>query len=63
MNSCTDMKNDLSLLKLETPLLYNRWVKPICLPSPEKVTFADDPRWVSGPRAGTLCTAVRIEID
>ena len=25
--------NDIMLLKLSTPVLYNEWVKPICLPS------------------------------
>lgn len=52
------MSNDLSLLKLHTPLRFNRWVKPICLPSPERVTFNADINWVLGPQADTICTAV-----
>lgn len=51
-----DMKNDLALLKLDEKILFNRWVKPICLPSPERTT--NDNNWIWGPRPGTLCTAV-----
>lgn len=52
------MKNDLSLIKLKIPLIYNRWVKPICLPSPERVTSINDVNWRFGPIEGTICTAV-----
>ena len=51
-----DMKNDLALLKLESPLIFNRWVKPICLPSPDRVGIAGD--WTWGPAEGTICDAV-----
>ncbi|XP_064071521.1 serine protease nudel isoform X2 [Vanessa tameamea] len=49
-----DMKNDLSLLRVKPGIQFSRWVRPICLPSPE-VAGAD---WMWGPPAGTICTAV-----
>ncbi|KAH8365787.1 hypothetical protein KR093_004396 [Drosophila rubida] len=50
------MRNDLSLLRVATPLHFNRWVKPICLPDVGRTTFGDD--WIWGPEEHTLCTAV-----
>ncbi|XP_046808532.1 serine protease nudel [Lucilia cuprina] len=50
------MRNDLSLLRLAKPLLFNRWVKPICLPDMGRSTAGDD--WIWGPEADTLCTTV-----
>lgn len=52
------MVNDISLLRLASPLSFNRWVKPICLPTPRRVTSPDDPNWAFGPPPGTMCTAV-----
>lgn len=43
------MHNDLALLRLESPLNYNRWVRPICLP---------EDRFPWGPTPGMVCTAV-----
>lgn len=51
-----DMKNDIAMLRLESALLFNRWVKPICLPAPGRVTV--DAKWVWGPAVGTHCIAV-----
>ncbi|XP_060656762.1 serine protease nudel [Drosophila nasuta] len=50
------MRNDLSLLRVATPLQFNRWVKPICLPDVGRTTFGDD--WIWGPEEHTLCTTV-----
>lgn len=47
------MRNDLSLLKLESPLLYNRWVKPVCLPRRGRTAPGND--WIWGPAEGTVC--------
>lgn len=52
------MANDLSLLRLKTPLQFNRWVRPICLPSPERITLQHDEKWMFGPATGSVCTAV-----
>lgn len=51
-----DMKNDLALLKLASPLLFNRWVRPICLPGPMVSSKKND--WIWGPKVGTICTTV-----
>lgn len=53
------MINDIALLKLESPLIFNRWVKPICLPGPGRTTAShngDD--WIWGPSEGTICKTV-----
>lgn len=50
------MRNDLSILRLEKPLLFNRWVKPICLPDVGRSTAGAD--WMFGPVENTLCLAV-----
>ncbi|KAJ6641084.1 Serine protease nudel [Pseudolycoriella hygida] len=53
-----DMINDIALLKLESPLIFNRWVKPICLPGPGRTTASFGNDWIWGPREGTICKAV-----
>lgn len=50
------MRNDLALLRLESPLLFNRWVKPICLPAPGRTALGSD--WIWGPAEGTPCETV-----
>ncbi|XP_053674751.1 serine protease nudel [Anopheles nili] len=50
------MANDIALMRVEHPFLYNRWVRPICLPERHRTT--DDRDWMWGPKAGTICTAV-----
>lgn len=52
----SSMKNDIAMVKLETPLLFNRWVRPICLPSKGRSSLGDD--WVWGPTGGTICTTI-----
>ncbi|XP_031639042.1 serine protease nudel-like, partial [Contarinia nasturtii] len=53
-----EMLNDVSLFRMEKPLNFNRWIRPICLPSPERVTNQMDPNWMDGPPPGTTCTVV-----
>ncbi|XP_055842461.1 serine protease nudel [Episyrphus balteatus] len=50
------MKNDLALLRIDTPLRFNRWVKPICLPDLGRTTMGSD--WIWGPEVNTICTVV-----
>ncbi|CRK92869.1 CLUMA_CG006281, isoform A [Clunio marinus] len=50
------MKNDIALMRMKHPLSFNRWVRPICLPTKERVL--DNRNWKFGPPAGTLCSAI-----
>lgn len=52
------MMNDIALLKLSIPLMFNRWVRPICLPIDCRTTFGNDPKWRNGPPPATMCQAV-----
>ncbi|KAG5899669.1 hypothetical protein JTB14_015159 [Gonioctena quinquepunctata] len=48
------LRNDIALMKLSSPARFNRYVRPICLPS--EATAGRD--FVRGPSAGTICTTV-----
>lgn len=50
------MKNDIALMRLKSSLSFNRWVRPICMPSKEKVST--DSNWKQGPAEGTLCSTL-----
>ncbi|KAK9881867.1 hypothetical protein WA026_018066 [Henosepilachna vigintioctopunctata] len=50
----SNLKNDIALLKLSSPVRYNRYVRPICLPS--EATAGQD--FLRGPSPGTICTTV-----
>lgn len=50
------MKNDIAMVKLDTPLLFNRWVRPVCLPSIGRGSFGED--WMWAPAGGSICTTI-----
>jgi hypothetical protein len=49
------MRNDIALMRVETPFSYSRCVRPVCMPSEERVGMED---WMFGPRPGTTCTTL-----
>lgn len=48
------LSDDIALMKLSSPVRYNRYVRPICLPS--ETTAGRD--YLQGPAPGTICTTV-----
>uniref|UniRef100_A0A6P7FDM3 Serine protease nudel-like n=1 Tax=Diabrotica virgifera virgifera TaxID=50390 RepID=A0A6P7FDM3_DIAVI len=48
------LKNDIALMKMSAPVRFNRYVRPLCLPS--ELTAGRD--FTSGPAPGTICTTV-----
>ncbi|XP_015840900.2 serine protease nudel isoform X2 [Tribolium castaneum] len=48
------LKNDIALMKLSKPVRFNRYVRPICLPS--QTTAGND--FLRGPKPNTVCVAV-----
>lgn len=50
------MVNDIALIKLAEPLMFNRYVRPICLPGPGR--SGPISRWEQGPPPTTVCTVI-----
>ncbi|XP_077288082.1 serine protease nudel [Arctopsyche grandis] len=48
------MINDMSLMFMDEPLYFNKWIRPACLPNIESA----GKEWLWGPPPGVLCTAV-----
>ncbi|XP_014616401.1 PREDICTED: serine protease nudel [Polistes canadensis] len=48
------MKNDVGLVMLDTPLRFNRWVRPACLPE-EKISGSI---WNQAPSVDTMCVVL-----
>jgi hypothetical protein len=49
------MKNDIALMRVKHHFSFNRWIRPICMPSKDR-TGIDD--WMFGPKAGTICSTL-----
>uniref|UniRef100_A0A336MDC0 CSON014457 protein n=1 Tax=Culicoides sonorensis TaxID=179676 RepID=A0A336MDC0_CULSO len=50
------MIEDLALVKIATPLNYNRYVRPICMPAPGRSGHESD--WKMGPPAHQICSVI-----
>ncbi|XP_036149068.1 serine protease nudel [Monomorium pharaonis] len=48
------MQNDISVIMLDKPLLFNRWVRPVCLPELETAGH----EWKEGPSPESVCVAI-----
>lgn len=48
------LRNDIGLIKLSSPVRFNRYVRPICLPS--EATAGRD--FIHAPSEGAVCTTV-----
>lgn len=54
--SVKKMNNDIALIKLAEPLMFNRYVRPICMPGPKKSGPTNG--WQHGPPPTTVCTVI-----
>ncbi|XP_011256317.2 serine protease nudel isoform X3 [Camponotus floridanus] len=48
------MQNDVSLVMLDKPFIFNRWVRQVCLPSPSIM----GPEWEEEPSPLSMCVAI-----
>ncbi|XP_076761416.1 serine protease nudel [Xylocopa sonorina] len=49
-----DMTNDIGMIRLDDPLRFNRWVRPVCLPGPS--LFGST--WREKPEPNSTCIAI-----
>ncbi|KAG5666387.1 hypothetical protein PVAND_014416 [Polypedilum vanderplanki] len=49
------MRHDIALMKVENQFKFNKWIRPICMPSQERIGIND---WMYGPKPGTVCSAL-----
>lgn len=49
-----DMQNDVALVMLDEPLLFNRWVRQVCLPAAD-IAGA---QWQQSPTSQSTCIAI-----
>lgn len=48
------MSNDIAMIRMDDPLRFNRWVRPVCLPEAE--ILGD--MWRRKPEANSTCVAI-----
>ncbi|XP_033322344.2 serine protease nudel [Megalopta genalis] len=49
-----DLNNDIAMIKLDDPLRFNRWVRPVCLPDVDLLGAM----WRQKPDVNTTCIAI-----
>lgn len=56
----TTMKNDIALMRVKHRFNFNKWIRPVCLPTQDRTGITDpaENEWKYGPKAGTLCTTL-----
>ncbi|CAH1186896.1 unnamed protein product, partial [Phyllotreta striolata] len=50
----TTLKHDIALMKLSSPVRFNRYIRPVCLPT----EFTAGRDFMAGPSPGTICTTI-----
>lgn len=50
------MRNDIALMRVKHHFNFNKWIRPICMPSEELISGVTD--WRYGPKAGSVCTTL-----
>lgn len=56
----TAINNDIAQVLLKFPLIFNRWVQPICIPKEADISNSTKYNWQHGPQMGTDCVVVSI---
>lgn len=56
VNPSSLVLHDIAMARVDSPFHFNRWVRPICLPTPDRCGMAEN--WKLGPKTGTICTAI-----
>lgn len=49
------LRHDIALMRVKDPFNFNKWVRPICMPTKDRTGIND---WIYGPKAGSICTTL-----
>lgn len=55
------IRNDLALLRLDTPVTFNKYVQPICLPEQSLSLKVETQCWVTGWGQGKQCSSGELD--